>query len=148
MTKAKAIELTNRLENRPLAPDAKQMRKDLLAFLVAVPDITVVIVGGMLGDLDAFGENNASLLLSQYAFSLMCYVIENPRAPGNDEVAQQAAVEGALRTYVNMKAQRPKLSIQPMENLLRLKADGKLTEHVRQILRSYKPERTAPPSRQ
>jgi hypothetical protein len=49
---------------------------------------------------------------------------------GADAAVHTAGVEGVLKFYDAMKAQRPGVSIAPIEKIARAKADGKLDQFV------------------
>ena len=66
------------------------------------------------------------------------FILENPDKAKNAGAVHMAGTEGVIRTYTAMKADKPKLSIEPMEHLLQLQSQGKLPEHVTSAIASCK----------
>jgi hypothetical protein len=130
-TKAQMIRLINGLEAKPYGAEADDARRVVLEWLTEAPDVSVNVCGALLVDLDALekAKDDPGLLL-QLMFSEARFILENPAEAGNALAVHKAGVEGVLKFYSAMQAEKPGLKIAPIEKIARAKADGKLDEFV------------------
>ena len=129
--RARAVELATKLENEPLAKDAKEIRGALLVFLAAVPDITISLCPSVLGNTKRMKGEMSSELVAQLLYSQARYVIEHPQDAQDDFKVYQAGVEGVLRTYKAARQAKPKLKFEMLEELLVRQEKGALGEYVK-----------------
>jgi len=136
--KAEMIRLIQALETTPFGKGAKEARREVLLWLTDAPDVTVTMCPQLLVDLKKFKGDEGAALVGQLAFSEAKFILENPDKAKNAGAVHMAGTEGVIRTYTAMKADKPKLSIEPMEHLLQLQSQGKLPEHVTSAIASCK----------
>ena len=127
----RAVELTNILENDPLNKKADDWRLELLTWLIQVPDVTVTICTGMLGDYSKIRSDYKGTLTTQLSFGGAKFAIEHPDAAKDEYQVYLAGVESALRTYQNIKKAKPKVTIEPLEQLLAKQQQGQLQDFVK-----------------
>lgn len=118
-----AVDTARWLEEHPLAPEAKDRGRELLAWWIAVPDLTLSACPVLL---EAKNKKIAPTVATQAMFSTGAYVIEHPDAPRADQVL--AGVEGALRAYENAVNADAKLHDKFLDELLAAKNAGRLKE--------------------
>jgi hypothetical protein len=128
--RATAVKLARQLEAEPLGAAAKDARRWLTTWLVAVPDISVSLCSDLLGAAPRSAKKYSSEMLMQTAYSGVAFIVENPEQ-ANDRVAvYQAGVEGALKTYAAIRAQEPKVAWPFLDDLLKRQERGELREYV------------------
>ena len=131
----KAVELCVFLENEPFSANGRELRATLLRFIEEMPDINVTAFGSMLGDEKFLKDEQGPILFAQELFSMGRFIMENSRSAGNEVAIQIEGIEGVLRTYENMKRQKPGFQLEQMERLIKLKAEGKLKAHVEAVMK-------------
>ena len=127
-----AVEMITFLETSPLAKEAKDYRKQLFTFLVAVPDITVTLCPNVLGEEKRRkGDYDSELVTFQLMFSQAKFIIENPDKAQDQAAVFLGGVEGVLRTWEAIKTAKPKAKFPLMDELLEKRQAGTLAEHVK-----------------
>ena len=127
----RAVEITNLLENDPLHKNADALRKELLVWLIEIPDISVTLCTSMLGDYSKIKGDHAGTITTQLSFAETKFVIEHPELANDEYQVYLAGVEGVLRTYQNLKKAKPKIRFQPLEELLVKQQAGQLPEFIK-----------------
>ena len=130
----RAVEIATLLENDPLNKNAKDLSRELLTWLIEIPDITVTICTGMLGDYSKIKGDYAGTITTQLSFAETRFVIEHPEEAKDEYQVYLAGVESALRTYQNIKKAKPKVRLEPLEELLVKQQAGQLPEFVRNTM--------------
>jgi hypothetical protein len=128
----RAVEIATLLENDPLNKGAKELSRELLIFLIDVPDIHVHICLDVLGDYKKMKGEYAPTITAQLTFSSAKFVIEHPEEAADTNKEYLAGVEGVLRAYQNIKKAKPKVEIKPLEQLLAKQQAGQLADFVKQ----------------
>jgi len=134
----RAVEITNLLESDPFNKDAKALSQQLLLFLIAVPDIHVHLCTNVLGDYKKIKGEYSPTITTQLTFSQARFVIEHPDQANYEYQESLAGVEGVLRTYQNIKLAKPKVKIDPLEDLIAKQQAGQISEYVRAAMSSCK----------
>ncbi len=130
----RAVKITTLLETDPLNKNAKALSRELLIWLIEIPDITVTICTGMLGDYSQIKGEYAGTITTQLSFAETKFVIEHPEQASDEYQVYLAGVEGALRTYQNIKKAKPKVRLEPLEQLLLKQQAGELPEFVKKAM--------------
>lgn len=126
----KAVEIIRALEMKPLHKDARDARGWLVVWLAEIPDITVSFCSELLGPTFEHKKKYGAELSVQQVFSSAAFMIENPAQAGDDEAVRLAGVEGVLRTYQSLLAEKPKARFPSLDALLKAKSDGTLASVV------------------
>jgi hypothetical protein len=130
----RAVEIATLLENDPLNKDAKALSRELLIWLIEIPDISVTICTSMLGDYSKIKGDFAGTITTQLSFAETKFVIEHPDQANDEYQVYLAGVESALRTYQNIKKAKPKVLMEPLEQLLVKQQAGELPEFVKSAM--------------
>jgi len=130
----RAVEITTLLENDPLNKNAKALSRELLIWLIEIPDITVTICTGMLGDYAQIKGEYKGTITTQLSFAETKFVIEHPEQANDEYQVYLAGVEGVLRTYQNIKKAKPKVRLEPLEQLLLKQQAGELPEFIKNAM--------------
>jgi hypothetical protein len=134
----RAVEIATLLENDPLNKNAKDLSRELLIWLIEIPDITVTICTGMLGDYSKIKGVYAGTITTQVSFAETKFVIEHPEEAKDEYQVYLAGVESALRTYQNIKKAKPGVRLEPLEELLVKQQAGQLPEFIRNAMAGCK----------
>lgn len=125
------VEIVRALEKKPL-PANNDDRAWAIRWLEDVPDISVKVCAEPLGGVVGSDYPHSADITVQYVLAMAANVIRHPKT-ATDEIAQQTAgVESALIAYRAMYRGEPSVRSSALENLLELKAQGKLADFVRQ----------------
>ncbi len=130
----RAVEITTLLENDPLNKNAEALRRQLLIWIIQIPDISVTLCSSMLGDLSKIKGEHAGTVTTQMSFAETRFVIEHPEWAKDDYQVYLAGVEGVLRTYQNVKKAKPKVRFEPLEELLVKEEAGQLPDFIRSAM--------------
>jgi len=134
----RAVEIATLLENDPLNKDQKALSRELLLWLINVPDISVKMCTHVLGDYSKIKGDYAPTITTQLTFSEAKFVIEHPDQAHDDYQVYLAGVEGVLKTYQNIKKAKPKVKMEPLEQLLVKQQAGQLAEFVKDAMSGCK----------
>jgi hypothetical protein len=129
-TRAEMIRLIDNLEKYPNDWQAGGARTKVYKWLSDAPDVSVNVCAYLLGDMNRYKDDEGGDMLMAVMFAEARYLLENPDKKTDDHEVHLAGLEGALRTYAAMKSDNPKFLIPPMENLVKLQREQKLSEHV------------------
>ena len=129
-----AVEIATLLENDPLNKNAEKLSRELLTWLIEIPDITVTICTGMLGDYSKIKGDYAGTITTQLSFAETRFVIEHPELAKDEYQVYLAGVESVLKTYQNIKKAKPKVRLAPLEELLLKQQAGELPEFVKNAM--------------
>jgi maltose-binding protein MalE len=127
----RAVEIATLLENDPLNKEAKALSREFLIWLIEIPDITVTICTGMLGDYSKIKGEYAGTITTQLSFAETKFVIEHPDQAKDEYQVYLAGVESALKTYQNIKKVKPKVQLEPLEQLLVKQQAGELPDFIK-----------------
>jgi hypothetical protein len=129
-TKARMIQLIDKLETDPFTKDGKDVRAEVLTWLAEAPDVSVTVCANVLGDIKKIKGDEGGILVVQLMFSEAKFILENPDKATNQLAINVAGVEGVLRTYTAMKSVKPKLAVREIDQLAQLQADEQLAAAV------------------
>jgi len=130
----RAVEIATLLENDPLNKNAEALSRELLIWLIEIPDITVTICTGMLGDYSKIKGDYAGTITTQLSFAEVKFVIEHPEQANDEYQVYLAGVESVLKTYQNIKKAKPKVRLEPLEELWVKQQVGELPEFIKNAM--------------
>ena len=127
------IKLIGELEKNPYGRDSKANAAEVLTWLIDAPDVSVTVCTALLVDPERLEGIEGSSLAGQLMFEEARFILENPGKAQDAQSVHLAGVEGVLRTYAAMKVETKDLALEPIEKLIRMKADGKLAAFVGKV---------------
>lgn len=136
--RAQMIQLIAALEQNPYHKDAKAARRAVLEWLTSAPDVTVTICAALLIDVTKLKDDDGAILFGQLPFAEARFILEHLDRASDTHAIHQAGVEGVLRAYAAMKAAKPTLALAPIETLVRIQSDGKLSDFVTEAMSKCK----------
>lgn len=119
------------LEEKPLDDRAREMRAWAITYVSSTDDVTVVLCGGDLRKplLDKKNKNSSELL-SQYAIGMAAFKLRNPDKKDDENAAQVAGMESALKVYQLIIKDRPKTQTAGMDDLVAKRDKGLLHDLI------------------
>jgi len=130
----RAVEIATLLEDDPFNEKAKALSSELLLWLIEVPDVNVTLCTRVLGDFSKIKGEYAPTITTQLTFSQAKFVIEHPEQAADQQQVYLAGVEGVLKTYQNIKRAKPKVKLEPLDDLLVKQQAGQLPEFVKNAM--------------
>jgi hypothetical protein len=129
--RARAIQVAKSLRNDPLAARNTKDREWLIQWLIEVPDISIKLCGGLLGDMgDSKKSPYPGALLATMMATEVAYVIENPDKAKDNNAVYLAGIEGILDAYQSVRAKDPNFHAKQLDEFSQKRVDGKLAEAV------------------
>lgn len=122
------------LEANPLASDAEGARRDLAAWVMDSPDVTVTVCERVVGPLMHSRSRYHDLLAMQFMLSSAAYAVEHPDQASDLARMTAGGLEGILATYAALKAQQGDQAADPvMEQFAALAASGGLEARAAEL---------------
>jgi carboxypeptidase Q len=128
--RAKVIDLTHKLENDPLNPQAEEWRVWLAKWIDEVPDVIVPVCPGLLPQLLRSNRNYAHELAMQVVYSSAAFIVEHPEQQVDQQAVFQAG-DGALKAYQSILKARPRARWYFLDSLIQMRDKGELKEYLR-----------------
>jgi hypothetical protein len=137
--RARAVQVAKSLRTAPLAENTTKDCEWLMLWQIEVPDISVKLCGGVLGDLgDTKKSQYPGALLATMMASEANYVIENPRRAKANSVMYFAGIESALDAYQAIRSTDSSYHAEQLDELNQKRMDGKLADAVRSVTKKCK----------
>jgi hypothetical protein len=112
--------------------------KEVLVWLIEAPDVTITLCTDVVGGIKKFKGDEGSALVAHLTFAEARFILQNPEKSSDKLAVNVAGVEGVITMYQAMKTTKPKLKIDPVEKLIQLQSEGKLTSFVEEGLKNCK----------
>jgi hypothetical protein len=126
LTKATLI-----LEQQPFHDKAKDFRGWAMRYVIETDDVSVVICAGPLLEPIMDKKNKyANELLAQYTMGMAVFKLSAPEAAKDENGAQFAGVESAVKAYEAMLKEKPKARFPGMDDLVVKLRNGELKKMV------------------
>lgn len=128
--RARAVQIAQRLQTDPLAPEVQPEREWLIKWLIEIPDLSVSLCTDFLGDLGDSKSGYPGAIIAAMMASQAAFLIEHPDKMKDRNAEYLAGVEGALKAYEAIRSKDPKLELLKVDSLLELRGNGKLAGYV------------------
>jgi hypothetical protein len=135
----RAVRIAKDLRADPLATGIQSDREWLMKWLIEVPDISVKLCGGLMGDLgDSKKSQNPGALLAVVLASQAAFVIENPQKAKDNRAIYLAGIDGALDAYQAIRSKDSSYQAKRLDEFTRQRSNGKLVDAVSSALKENK----------
>ncbi|HVP51214.1 MAG TPA: hypothetical protein VMT05_03840 [Terriglobales bacterium] len=128
--RAKVIDLTRKLENDPLNPQAEEWRVWLAKWIDEVPDVIIPICPPLLPQLLRSNRNYAHELAMQVVYSSAAFIVEHPKEQVDQQAVFQAGVDGMLKSYQSILKARPQARWYFLDSLIDMRDKGTLKQYL------------------
>jgi hypothetical protein len=125
-----AIKTARAFETAPLARETNQMFQKAFKWLVETDEVSVTACGGVFS---LFGDKkykNGGDLTAAYTMGMAAFKLENPEKASDENAAQLAGLETALKTYEAILKEKSKQS-ELIDALLVKRNNGELAALVK-----------------
>lgn len=125
----KLIKASHFLEEKPLDKDAKAIRSWAFVWAADTKDVTVIVCGAGGPFMDKkvkFGGE----MMAQYAIAMTAFKLENPNKASDENAAQLAGLESALKVYAILVKDNPKGKADAVDALVAKRDRGELAAYV------------------
>lgn len=126
---ATLIKASKFLEERPLDKEAKNIRGWAVSWVIETDKVTVGICAILLGGIEE-KYKYSSEIIAQYTIGMAAFKLANPDRAKDEDAAQLAGVESALKSYEVIVNEKPKNRNAFMDELLAKRANGTLAAYV------------------
>lgn len=128
--KQELISASAALEKDPFSGDAKNLRGLAVRYVIETNDVSIIVCGGDLMQplLDKKNKNSTELI-GQYTIGMAAFKLQNPDN-ADENAAQLAGLESALRAYEAMLQKKPKTKHAGMDDLLAKRNSNVLSDLV------------------
>ena len=124
--KEKFIEAVKFLEQQPLHKDAKELRSWAMKYAYDVDTKMCEKILGLFMIPEVGGE-----MMSQYLIAAAAFKLTNPDQAKDENTAQVAALESALKVYEITSAAGSQVKLKKFEQLKTIRNNGKLADAVK-----------------
>ncbi len=127
--RAQLIKFAKELESAPFSEEAKENRGWAVKYLIETDEVHLVVCSNEITTVFLDKKNKfGSEILSQYMMGMAVFKFENPEKATDEDAAQLAGVESAIKAYAAMIAEKPKGKYQKMDDLVAMRDRGELTK--------------------
>lgn len=127
--KEKFIKAAQFLEENPLDKKAKDIRAWAFLWAADTKEATAVICGGTAGPFLDKKVKFGGEMLNQYTIAMVAYKLQNPTST-DENAAQLAGVESALKIYEKLVADKPKAKSKTIDDLIVKRNNNELAKFV------------------
>lgn len=125
------LKATQILEVQPFHEKAKDFRGWAMRYIIETDDVSILVCAGPLLEPIMDKKNKyANELLAQYSMGMAAFKLANPDKAKDENAAQIAGIESALRSYESMVKEKPKAKFQGMDDLAAKAKNGELKKMV------------------
>ena len=125
------IKATQVLEEQPFHEKAKDFRSWAMTYIIKTDDVSIVVCGGKLLEPVMDKKNKYGTdLLAQYSMGMAAFKLANPDKAKDENAAQLAGIESALKAYENILKEKPKAKFEGMDTLLAKRNNNELKGFV------------------
>ena len=128
--RARAVKIAHSLEDDPLAKGAKDQRAWVIQWITRIPDITVTVCGEYFGKLPDTPHGYSTDITWQMTISSAAFMIEHPAKAKDEQAVALAGLQGALKAYQAILTQEPSARWPHVDNLVKMRDQGKLDDYV------------------
>jgi hypothetical protein len=128
---ATLIKSSKFLEEKPFDKDAKKVRGWAMEWLIATDKVHLKVCSLLVANVGDKYKYSPEML-GQYTIGMGAFKLSNPDKAEDDDAAQLAGVESALRSYEAMVAQQAKAKNAFMDELLAKRSQGTLAAYVKE----------------
>lgn len=123
------IKATRFLEEKPFDKEAKNVRAWAINWVIQTDKVSVTVCSLLVSGIDKKYKYSPEVF-GQYTIGMAAFKLENPDKAANEDDAQLAGIESALRSYEAMVKEQPKAKNAFLDDLLAKRAESALAKYV------------------
>ena len=125
-----AVKTARALETNPLSEETASMEKTALKWVIETNDVHLIVCGGVFELFSDKKNKNSSDMTAAYTIGMAAFKIEHPDQANDENAAQLAGLETALKNYVAIVKQKPKTKFEKVDALVEKMNSGQLAAVV------------------
>ncbi len=124
------INTARAVEEKPFDKETIKMREQALKYVIETDQVSIIACGGVMSPfLDKKNKFGSDLTVA-YTLGMAAFKLGNPDKAVDENAAQLAGLESALKSYETMLKEKPKGKFEPVEALLAKRSNSELTKYV------------------
>ena len=124
------IKAARAIEEKPFDKETVKMREQALKYVIETDQVSIVVCGGVVEPFLDKKNKFGSELSVAYTIGMAAFKLENPTKASDENAAQLAGVESALKTYEAILKEKPKAKFDTVDALLMKRNNGELAKYV------------------
>lgn len=124
------IKTARALEEKPFDKETVKMREKSLRWIIETDQVHIVACSGVLSPFLDKKNKLGGELTTAYTIGMAAFKLENPDKASDENAAQLAGLETALKSYEVMLKEKPKNKFDAVNELLAKRTDGTLAKYV------------------
>lgn len=128
--KEMVIKTARAIEEKPFDKETIKMREKSLKYVIETDQVSIIACGGVMSPLLDKKNKFSSDLTVAYTIGMAAFKLENPDKATDENAAQLAGLESALKTYETILKEKPKGKSDAVEALLVKRNNGELVKYV------------------
>ena len=124
------VKTVRALEEKPFDKETIKMRERSLLWVIETDQVSVTACSGVMSAFLDKKNKFGSELTVAYTLGMAAFKLENPDKKTDENAAQLAGLESALKSYEAMLKEKPKGKFAAVDMLLAKRADGTLAKYV------------------
>ena len=106
------------------------MREQALRWVIETDQVSITACGGVMSPFLEKKNKLGSELTVAYTIGMAAFKLENPDKKTDENAAQLAGLETALKSYEAMLKEKPKANFAAVDALLTKRSNGELAKYV------------------
>jgi hypothetical protein len=119
------------LESKPLAKEAKDMRRWAIEWIIATDKVSVKACSLLISGIDKKYKYGTEIF-GQYTIGMAAFKLENPDKATDEDAAQLAGIESALVSYESIIKEQPKATNAFLDDLIAKRGQGELAKFAKE----------------
>lgn len=128
--KGLVITTAHALEAGPLNGEAKKAYGTALRWVIETDEVSIIACGGVFSLFSDKKNKNSSDMTAAYTIGMAAFKLENPEKAKDENAAQLAGLQTALKTYEGAVKEKPKNKFDKIEALIERRNNNQLAEMV------------------
>ncbi len=124
------IKTARALETEPKSAETIKMRETALRWVVETDQVHLLVCGDLIGAILDKKNKNGSDMTGAYTIGMAAFKIENPTQAEDENAAQLAGLQTALKTYEVLIRDKPKTKFDKVDALIQKRDKGELAAFV------------------
>ncbi|MFN6963758.1 MAG: hypothetical protein ACK4S4_08335 [Pyrinomonadaceae bacterium] len=125
------IQAARAMETAPASPETARLTSPALKWLIETEDVHLIVCGNVIGPMLEKKNKNGTAMIGAYTIGMGAFKIQNPDRANDEDAAQLAGVELALKVYEILVKEKPKTKFDPVEQLIAKRNSGELAASVK-----------------
>jgi hypothetical protein len=120
------IKAARAIETTPTSYETIKQREHSLKWLIETNDVHLIVCGGVFDLFSDKKNKNASEMTAAYTIGMGAFKLEFPAKAGDEDAAQLAGLNTALKTYESLVKEKPKTKFEKIESLIQKRDSNEL----------------------